>query len=73
MVFGERSAPIVFGWIVSGHQIGAACAASLAGVLRQTQGNYEGILILAGIIGVIAAFISIAIQYPKLQMEMVKN
>jgi MFS family permease len=45
--FGERAAPVVFGWVVFGHQIGAACAASLAGLLRQAQGNYRDMLVLA--------------------------
>ena len=31
MAFGEKSAPIVFGWIATGHQMGAASAAFLAG------------------------------------------
>ncbi|MCE2564555.1 MFS transporter [Komagataeibacter sp. FNDCF1] len=60
--FGERSAPIVFGWIVFGHQIGAACAASLAGMLRQAQGSYQDMLVLAGTTGVIAAFLAMSIS-----------
>ncbi|GBR11987.1 sugar phosphate permease [Acetobacter oeni LMG 21952] len=59
--FGERSAPIVFGWIVFGHQIGAACAASLAGILREAQGSYEDMLILAGGAGLIAAGMAVSI------------
>lgn len=65
MAFGERSAPIIFGWIVFGHQIGAACAASLAGLLRQAQGNYQDMLILAGITGVIAACLALSIGSPR--------
>ncbi|WP_058988603.1 MFS transporter [Acetobacter senegalensis] len=61
MAFGERSAPIVFGWIVFGHQIGAACAASLAGILRQAQGSYQDMLVLAGTAGVVAAFLAASI------------
>lgn len=35
--FGDRAAPVVFGWIVVGHQIGAALAALGAGVVREAQ------------------------------------
>ena len=38
--FGERDASIVFGWIVAGHQLGAASAAWMAGFVRQSQGSY---------------------------------
>jgi hypothetical protein len=26
-VFGDKNAPLVFGWVAAGHQLGAACAA----------------------------------------------
>jgi len=60
--FGERAAPIVFGWIVFGHQIGAATAAALAGALRQSQGSYRDTLVLAGCAGVAAAFMALGIR-----------
>lgn len=59
--FGEARAPVVFGWIVFGHQIGAAFAASLAGVLRQAQGSYHDMLLMAGIAGLIAALMALRI------------
>ena len=59
--FGKRSASIVFGWIVFGHQIGAACAASLAGMLRQVQGSYQDMLVLARTASVIVAFPAVSI------------
>lgn len=59
--FGERAAPVVFGWVVFGHQIGAACAASLAGLLRQAQGNYRDMLVLAGCAGLLAALMALGI------------
>ena len=34
--FGERDAPIVFGWIVVGHQLGAAAAAVGAGLFERS-------------------------------------
>lgn len=38
--FGEAQGPIVYGWIFTGHQAGAAAAAIGAGVLRQLSGDY---------------------------------
>jgi hypothetical protein len=35
--FGDKNAPLVFGWVLAGHQLGAACAAFFAGFVRSTQ------------------------------------
>jgi len=59
--FGDRDAPVVFGWIVTGHQIGAASAAFLAGYLRTVQGNYVDALVFAGGTAVFAAFLALMI------------
>jgi predicted MFS family arabinose efflux permease len=61
-VFGDSAAPVVFGWILAGHQLGAACAAFLAGYLRTVQGDYVDAFILAGSTGVIAAAIALLIR-----------
>lgn len=55
--FGEQEAPIVFGWIQTGHQLGAACAAFGAGLIREHSGTYAPAFIAAGIIGVVAALV----------------
>lgn len=60
--FGERDAPIVFGWIVAGHQLGAASAAWMAGFVRDTQGNYQTAFIIAGMTGVVAAVLALLIN-----------
>ena len=60
--FGERIAPIVFGWIAAGHQIGAATAAYLGGWLRQTQGDYLLAFVFAGTTGLIAAVMALMIS-----------
>ena len=39
--FGAERAPIVFGWIGVGHQIGAALTAFSAGWIRTTFGDYQ--------------------------------
>ncbi len=54
-VFGSRDAPIVFGWIVAGHQLGAAFAALLAGVLRNSLGSYTVATMISGGLCLVAA------------------
>lgn len=53
--FGEAEAPIVFGWVLTGHQLGAAVAAFGAGVIRQDMGTYTPAFVAAGIFGLVAA------------------
>jgi MFS family permease len=60
--FGDRRGPVVFGWIVVGHQIGAASAAFLGGYLRTTQGNYFDMFLLAGATALGAAVISLLVR-----------
>ncbi len=63
--FGDRDAPIVFGWIAAGHQIGAASASFLGGYLRTTQGNYVDAFVIAGLTGLLAALLSLMIAGRK--------
>jgi MFS family permease len=60
--FGERDAPVVFGWVVAGHQLGAACAAFFAGAMRTVQGDYFYAFIIAGSTGVIAALLALQVR-----------
>ena len=39
--FGAAAGPIVFGWVFASHQIGAAVAATGAGVVRDVTGGYD--------------------------------
>jgi predicted MFS family arabinose efflux permease len=59
--FGDAAAPMVFGWVVAGHQIGAATAALVAGSLRTVQGNYIEAFSIAGASGVVAAVLALSI------------
>ncbi|MBD9429760.1 MFS transporter [Achromobacter sp. ACM03] len=59
--FGERDAAIVFGWIVAGHQLGAASAAWMAGAVREAQGSYLMAFVISGMTGLIAAVIALMI------------
>ncbi|CAN5322815.1 MFS transporter [soil metagenome] len=63
--FGDRSGPMIFGWIVAGHQLGAASAAFFGGYMRELQGNYELAFMIAGATGLVAAALSILIETPR--------
>lgn len=53
--FGAESTGLVFGWIVAAHQIGAALAASFAGLIRTTEGSYDHAFIIAGSLCLVTA------------------
>jgi predicted MFS family arabinose efflux permease len=59
--FGKENGGIMFGWIVAGHQIGAATAALGAGTLRTTLGTYEQAFLMAGALCVVAALLALGI------------
>jgi len=46
--FGAEKTGLVFGWIMASHQIGAALAASFAGLIRTTEGSYDHAFLIAG-------------------------
>ena len=58
--FGEADGPIVYGWIFTGHQAGAAVAAVGAGLIRQVTGDYGPAFIAAGFTGVGIALVMLA-------------
>lgn len=60
-LFGKENGSIMFGWIVAGHQIGAATAALGAGTLRTVLGTYEQAFLLAGGLCVLAALLALRI------------
>ncbi|WP_018184990.1 MFS transporter [Kaistia granuli] len=67
--FGDSKAPIVFGWIAAGHQLGAASAAYFAGYMRTTQGNYLDAFLIAGATGILAALLSLMISRRQPQLK----
>jgi predicted MFS family arabinose efflux permease len=67
--FGDRSGPLVFGWIVAGHQVGAAAAAFFGGAMRELQGDYALAFMIAGMTGIMAAAISLLIDPSRPQEE----
>lgn len=60
--------PIVFGWVFASHQVGAAVAATGAGVLRDATGTYTMAWYAAGALCFVAAIVSarIGLRRPTL-------
>ncbi|WP_082155045.1 MFS transporter [Jiangella alkaliphila] len=56
------SGPIVFGWVLASHQIGAALVAFGAGLTRDAYGSYDMAWIAAGALCAMAAAMSLAIR-----------
>lgn len=54
-VFGPASGPIVFGWVFTAHQLGAAAAAGAAGAVRTWTGSYHWAFVSAGVLCLAAA------------------
>lgn len=61
-VFGKLAAPIVFGWVVAGHQLGAASATMLAGYLRNSLGSYTVSSMLMGAACIVASILVLRIK-----------
>ncbi len=59
--FGEENAAIMFGWIAAAHQIGAATAAWLGGVVRTRTGDYATAFTTAGLICIVAAALALLV------------
>ncbi len=62
--FGSR-APIVFGWVFAGHQLGAAFAAWGAGFTRTAYETYLPAFFIAGLLCLIGALAVVTIREPK--------
>lgn len=62
--FGSR-APMVFGWVFAGHQLGAAFAAWGAGFTRTAYETYLPAFFIAGVLCLIGALAVVTIREPK--------
>jgi MFS family permease len=60
--FGREKAPLVFGWIFTAHQLGAAAAALGAGITRDAMASYLPAFIAAGLACLVAAAAAITIN-----------
>ncbi|TMQ09522.1 MAG: MFS transporter [Deltaproteobacteria bacterium] len=59
--FGPRDAPIVFGWVLAAHQIGASTAALGAGIVRTSLGDYRYAFVSSGMLCLVAAGLALTI------------
>jgi sugar phosphate permease len=60
--FGQHNVGIVYGWVFAAHMVGAAIAAWVAGVVRDSVGDYAVAFVAAGWIAIIAGFAALAIR-----------
>ncbi len=54
-IFGKKDAPIIFGWLFTGHQLGAGLIAFEAGTLRSVLGDYQVPVLISGVLCLAAA------------------
>lgn len=59
--FGEENAALMFGWIAAAHQVGAASAAWLAGLVRAGSGTYLQAFVSAGLLCLVAVIMVLLI------------
>ena len=59
--FGREEAPVVFGWVMAAHQVGAGMAALGAGVIRAELGGYRLAFMASGGMCLAAALMALAI------------
>ena len=59
--FGPERAGLVFGWVFTGHQLGAASAAYLAGATRTEFETYFPALTIAGVLCLLAAMLILTV------------
>jgi sugar phosphate permease len=60
--FGNQLAPLVYGWIGAGHQLGAAVAAFGAGVLRVQTNRYVEAFLIAGVACLVASVMAMLVR-----------
>ena len=69
MAFGETKVPILFGWILVGHQLGAATAALGAGLVHSELGSYTWAFLISGLFGVLAAAVMAISVRPRVALQ----
>lgn len=60
--FGRRQVGIIYGWVFCAHHIGAALAAWLGGVTRESMGSYGMAFFAAGVLAMAAGILALRIQ-----------
>ena len=62
--FGRENAGVIYGWVVASHQLGAALAASGAGVIRTQAGDYQNAFWIAGTLCSVTGIAFLFLQGP---------
>ena len=60
--FGQHNVGVVYGWVFASHMVGAAIAAWVAGIVRDSVGDYAAAFVAAGWIAIVAGFAALAIR-----------
>jgi MFS family permease len=60
--FGRERAPLVFGWVFAGHQLGAAVAAMGGGLSRDLLASYVPAFMISGAFCLLAALAALAVR-----------
>ena len=60
--FGTARAPVMFGWIAAGHQVGAAITALTAGWVRTSFGDYQTAFWGSGALCLVAAVLALQVR-----------
>jgi predicted MFS family arabinose efflux permease len=63
------SGPVVFGWVFASHQVGAALAATSAGLVRDQLGSYALAWYVAGGLAMVAAVMSLLLRRGRRHVE----
>lgn len=61
-IFGRRHVGVVFGWVFAAHQIGAAVAASVGGVIRTALGTYTLAFLVGGVVAMLGGIMALRID-----------
>ena len=62
-LFGRQRGPQVVGWVLVGHQVGAAAAAYVIGLSRVMLGSYDPAFLIAGVVSIAAAVLALMVPY----------
>jgi sugar phosphate permease len=68
-LFGKAEAPIIFGWLLTGHQLGAGLTAFEAGTLRAALGTYLVPVLISGVLCLIAALLVLRVGRDRPRLE----
>jgi sugar phosphate permease len=60
--FGQHNVGVVYGWVFAAHMVGAAVAAWVAGIVRESVGDYAAAFVAAGWIAIVAGFAALMIR-----------